>query len=53
MRFHGYKNWLNHRKSNKQTGFTMFLPIWKLFAAIFVYYLILEALKKFGLIKSK
>lgn len=30
-----------------------FLPLWNIFAAIFVYYLFLEALKKSGLIKSK
>lgn len=31
----------------------LFLPLWQFFAAIFVYYLMLEALKKVGLIKSK
>ncbi len=31
----------------------MFLPLWRLFVALFVYYLALEGLKKFGLIKSK
>ena len=31
----------------------MFLPFYKLFAAMFTYYLILEGLKKTGLIKSK
>lgn len=31
----------------------MFLPLWRLFAALFIYYLFLEAMKKFGLIKSK
>ena len=30
-----------------------FLPIWKLFMAIFVWYMLLEALKKLGLVKSK
>ena len=32
---------------------SLFLPLWQFFAAVFVYYLILEALKKVGLIKSK
>jgi len=32
---------------------TIFLPFWKLFAAIFVWYLFLEGLKKLGLVKSK
>ncbi len=31
----------------------LFLPFYQLFVALFVYYLILEALKKLGLIKSK
>ncbi len=31
----------------------MFLPLWKLFIALFVYHLILEAMKRLGLIKSK
>ena len=31
----------------------MFLPLWRLFAAIFAYYLMMEGLKKLGLIKSK
>ena len=31
----------------------LFLPFYKLFAAVFVYYLFKEALVKFGLIKSK
>ncbi len=31
----------------------MFLPFWKLFVAVFTYYLILEGLKQVGLIKSK
>ncbi len=31
----------------------MFLPFWNLFVAVFVYYLVLEGLKKLGLIKSK
>ena len=31
----------------------MFLPLWRLFVALFTYYLFLEALKKFGLVKSK
>lgn len=31
----------------------MFLPFYKLFTAMFTYYLILEGLKKTGLIKSK
>ena len=30
-----------------------FLPLWNFFVALFVYYLILEGLKKLGLIKSK
>jgi len=31
----------------------MFLPFYRLFVAIFVYYLMLEGMKKMGLIKSK
>ncbi len=31
----------------------MFLPFWRLFAALFAYYLMLEGFKKLGLIKSK
>lgn len=31
----------------------MFLPFYKLFVALFIYYLTMEALAKFGLIKSK
>lgn len=31
----------------------MFLAIWQLFAAIFIYFLILEGLKKMGLVKAK
>ena len=31
----------------------MFLPFYKLFQMIFVYYLMLEGMKKLGLIKSK
>jgi len=31
----------------------LFLPLWQFLAAVFVYYLMLEALKKLGLIKSK
>ena len=31
----------------------LFLPLWQFFVAIFVYYLMLEGLKKLGLIKSK
>ena len=31
----------------------LFLPLWQLFAAVFVYYLMMEALKKLGLVKSK
>ena len=31
----------------------IFLPFWNLFAAIFVFYLFQEALKKLGLVKSK
>ena len=31
----------------------VFLPFWNLFAAIFVYYLFIEGLKKLGLVKSK
>ncbi len=31
----------------------LFLPFYQLFVALFVYYLVLEALKKLGLIKSK
>ncbi len=30
-----------------------FLPIWQFFYAIFIYYLMLEMLKKLGLVKSK
>ena len=35
------------------TQTNIFLPFWKLFAAIFAWYLFLEGLKKLGLIKSK
>ena len=31
----------------------LFLPLWQFLAAVFVYYLMLEAFKKLGLIKSK
>lgn len=31
----------------------VFLPFWNLFAAVFVWYLFLEGLKKLGLVKSK
>ena len=31
----------------------MFLPLWRMFAYIFLYYLTLEGLKKLGLVKSK
>jgi len=31
----------------------MFLPFWNLFAALFVYHLMIEALAKLGLVKSK
>lgn len=31
----------------------LFLPLWQFFVAVFVYYLMLEALKKLGLVKSK
>ena len=31
----------------------MFLPFWRLFTALFVYYLMLEGLKAVGLVKSK
>ena len=31
----------------------LFLPLWQFLAAVFVYYLFLEGLKKLGLIKSK
>ena len=31
----------------------MFLPLWRLFVTLFVYYLTLEGLKKLGLVKSK
>lgn len=31
----------------------MFLPLWRLFAVLFAYYLMLEGLKKLGLVKSK
>ncbi len=31
----------------------MFLPVYKLFVALFTYLLILEALKKLGLVQSK
>jgi hypothetical protein len=31
----------------------LFLPLWQLFAAVFVYYLMMEALKKLGLVKTK
>lgn len=35
------------------TAKKLFLPFWNMFAAIFVYYLFLEGLKKLGLVKSK
>ncbi len=31
----------------------MFLPFYKLFVALFTYYLLIEGLQKIGLIKSK
>ena len=31
----------------------MFLPFYKLFVALFIYYMMMGALAKFGLIKSK
>jgi hypothetical protein len=31
----------------------IFLPFWKFMAAVFVYYLFLEGLKKLGLVKTK
>ncbi len=31
----------------------MFLPFYKLFVALFIYHLMMDALAKFGLIKSK
>ncbi len=31
----------------------MFLPFWRVFAALFTYYLMIEAMKKLGLVKSK
>gem|GEM_PF-4317577 len=31
----------------------MFLAVWKLFAALFVYFLTLEGLKTVGIIKAK
>ncbi len=31
----------------------MFLPFWKMFEVIFIYHLMLEGLKKVGLVKSK
>ena len=31
----------------------MFLPFYKFFVALFTYYLMIEGLKKIGLIKSK
>lgn len=31
----------------------LFLPLWQFLAAVFVYYLFLEGLKKLGLVKSK
>jgi hypothetical protein len=30
-----------------------FLPLWNLFLALFVYFVVLEVLKKVGLVKSK
>lgn len=30
----------------------MFLPVWRLFAMIFVYFLFLEVLKKLGLVSE-
>ena len=43
---------INH-KGKKMKPQNVFLPFWKLFAAIFVWYLFLEGLKKLGLVKSK
>lgn len=34
-------------------GANMFLPFWRLFTALFIYYLMLEGLKSLGLVKSK
>ena len=31
----------------------MFLPFWKLFVYLFIYYMFIEGLKQVGLIKSK
>lgn len=31
----------------------LFLPFWNLFAALFIYHLLLLALQKLGLVKSK
>ena len=31
----------------------MFLPVWRLFVALFIYYMTLEGMKKLGLVKSK
>jgi len=31
----------------------MFLPLWRMFTALFAYYLMIEGLKKLGLVKSK
>ena len=31
----------------------VFLPFWQLFAAVFTWFLFVEALKKAGLVKSK
>lgn len=46
-----YTQQLTKAKKMKTSG--IFLPFWNLFAAIFVYYLFMEGLKKCGLIKSK
>ncbi len=35
------------------TTSTIFLPFWKLMAAIFVWYLFVEFLKSVGIVKSK
>jgi len=32
---------------------SLFLPLWQFFAAVFIYYLMLEGLKQLGLVKSK
>jgi len=43
----------NNKGKIKMKTSNIFLPFWNLMAAIFVWFLFLEGLKKVGLIKSK